>query len=707
MESVKTVLVVDDNQINRHILRQILKDVYQIIEAENGQVALDVLSKNDVEISAVLLDLTMPVMDGYTFLRKVQEDSRIRNIPIIVTTSHSESEKEIEALKIGAWDFVTKPYNPEIILFRLRNALNRSQLETLREIIYLSEFDKLTGIYTKNHFFAETHKMLSEHRNTKFIFIRFDIDRFALINSYFGIARGDMLIKYIADTLPTLVKTAEYYTYGRIEGDVFAACVSFNDDKYIDKYAFAVDVVDRVKSVLGKYDNEFDIVPSFGLYEIPDNTIRPDILFDRATMAAKTCKGSYIQLYSWYDDSMEQQLKQDQNIANEMTKALEENQFVPYFQPKYDLRTNKIAGAEALIRWQHPEKGLIPPALFIPVFERNGFVSKVDYYMWENVCKTLRKWIDEKRTILPISINVSRIDMYNPLLVDIFCNLIDKYNIPANLLNLEITESSYMDNPEIMLETMHRLQSKGFVVMMDDFGSGYSSLNVLKDMPVDVLKIDMKFLAPETETGKEDGRSESIIASIVRMAKWLNMSCIAEGAETSTQVQFLKNIGCEFAQGYYYSKPIPQDEYERLVEKEYGAVGFDVINAPSSNAIEDEERFTEIFWSGDSKIAKYFLEIKNPAAIYEFNNGHYELLRVNSSYYEYFDFSCNPVESPIITQSLMECAKTGETITMEYNFTTPEGKVQSVSMKTEYLKKLGDRHILLGIHEFKDAEKQK
>ena len=209
MESVKTVLVVDDNQINRHILRQILKDVYQIIEAENGQVALDILSKNDVEISAVLLDLTMPVMDGYTFLRKVQEDSRIRNIPIIVTTSHSESEKEIEALKIGAWDFVTKPYNPEIILFRLRNAINRSQLETLREIIYLSEFDKLTGIYTKNHFFAETHKMLSEHRNTKFIFIRFDIDRFALINSYFGIARGDMLIKYLADTLPTLVKTAE------------------------------------------------------------------------------------------------------------------------------------------------------------------------------------------------------------------------------------------------------------------------------------------------------------------------------------------------------------------------------------------------------------------------------------------------------------------------------------------------------------------
>ena len=700
MNSTKNVLIVDDNQINRQILKKILKEYYNVIEAENGQVALDILSNKKVEYSAVLLDLTMPVMDGYTFLNHVQKDSRLKSVPIIVTTSHSETEKEIKALEMGAWDFVTKPYNPDIILFRLKNAISRSQLETLREIVYLTEFDKLTGLYTKNHFFAETHRMLSENRDEKFIFVRFDIDRFSLINSYFGIAQGDNLIKYIADSLPCLVKAAKYFTYGRIEGDVFAACVSFNGMRYRDKYEFAVDVVDRVKKILGEYNREFDIVPSFGLYEIPDNTIRPDILYDRATLAAKTCKGSYIQLYSWYDDSMELQLKQDQNIANEMTKALEENQFIPFFQPKYDLRTNKIAGAEALIRWQHPEKGLIPPGNFIPVFERNGFVSKVDYYMWETVCKTLREWIDEGRTILPISINVSRIDLYNPLLVETFCNLIDKYQIPPNLLNLEITESSYMDNPEIMLETMHRLQKKGFVVMMDDFGSGYSSLNVLKDMPVDVLKIDMKFLSKDTE----DGRSESIIASIVRMAKCLNMTCIAEGAETFNQVQFLKNIGCEFAQGYFYSKPIPQDEYEKLVEKEYGTVGYAVIENPEDFfGQRNQEKFTNFFWSGDSKIAKYFLEIKNPAAIYEFNNGHYELLRVNSMYYEYFDFSSNPVESPVITQSLMKCAKTKENVTMDYSFTNTEGKTQLVSLTTEYLKKLGDKHILLGIHQFKDS----
>lgn len=698
MNSQKNVLIIDDNKINRQILTKILEDQYKSVEAENGEIGLNLLKINPIGFSAVLLDLSMPVMDGYQFLREIQKDSQLKNVPIIVTTSHSETEKEIEALKMGAWDFVTKPFNPEIILFRLQNAINRSQLETLREIVYLTEFDKLTGLYTKNHFFAETHRMLTEFPEEKYVFIRLDIDRFALINSYFGMPHGDKVLKYIAETFPILVRQADHFTYGRIEGDVFAACVSIDKKRYTEKYQFAVNIVEKSKKILAQFDKNFDIVPSFGLYEVPDNSIRPDILYDRATLAAKTCKGSYIQLYSWYDDSMEQQLKHDQNIANEMTRALEKQQFIPFFQPKYDLRTNKIAGAEALIRWKHPEKGLIPPSSFIPIFERNGFVSKVDYYMWESVCKAIKNWIDSGKTILPISINISRIDLYNPLLVEVICNLVQKYNIPPNLLNLEITESSYMDNPTIMLNTMSRLQEKGFVVMMDDFGSGYSSLNVLKDMPVDVLKIDMKFLSKDTE----DGRSESIIASIVRMAKWLNVTCIAEGAETFSQVQFLKNIGCEFAQGYFYSKPVPQEEFENLVEKEYGNVGFDIINQPKDPMDQrSQEKFTNIFWSGDSKIAKYFLDIKHPAAIYEFNNGHYELLRVNSLYYENFDFSCNPVESQVITQTIMECASKKETIKTNYSFKNEENKIQNISLQMEYLQILGNKHILLGIHEFK------
>ena len=697
MANKQTILIVDDNQINRQILKKILDEQYSTVEAKNGQEALDFLKATKKEVSAILLDLVMPIMDGFNLLAEFQKDTKFKSIPVIVTTSHSDTDKEIRALQNGAWDFVTKPYNPEIILFRLKNAIDRSQLETLKEIVYLTEYDKMTGLFTKNHFYSQTYKMLSEFPEYHYIFIRFDIDRFSLINSYFGIATGDNLIKHIATYFPPLVKNAKHYTYGRIDGDVFAACVSFDHSKFASEEEFANKIVSEAKNILGKFDTEFDIVPSFGFYSIPDNTIRPDKLFDRASLAAKTCKGSYTKLFTWYNDSMEQQQINDQTIANEMTHALEEAQFVPYFQPKYDLRTNKIAGAEALIRWQHPEKGLIPPGMFIPVFERNGFVSKVDYFMWETVCKTLRNWIDTGKTILPISINVSRINLYNPLLVDLICNLIEKYEIPPNLLNIELTESSYVDNPEIILTTMQRLQEKGFVIMMDDFGSGYSSLNVLKDMPVDVLKIDMKFLSKETD----DGRSESIIASIVRMAKWLNMTCIAEGAETFNQVQFLKNIGCEFAQGYYYSKPVPKEEYERLVFEEYGDSGFkildEILDKSKKNAAEE---FTNIFWAADSKIAKYFLDIKHPAAIYEFNNGHYELLRVNSLYYEYFGFESNPNENPVITETLMECAKKTETILKEYSFIDLDNQTKLVSLEAEYIQKIGEKHILLGIHKF-------
>ena len=566
MNNSKNVLIIDDNEINRQILKKILKDHYNTYEAENGQIGLNILNKNKIEFSAVLLDLQMPVMDGYTFLKKVTEDSKLKHLPIVVTTSHAESEKEIEALKMGAWDFVTKPYNPDILLFRLKNAISRSQLETLQEIVYLTEYDKLTGLYTKNHFFTETHKMLSEHPEEIFIFIRFDIDRFALINSYFGTAYGDKVLRYIAETLPNLVKQASYFTYGRIEGDVFAACVSYDQNRHKGKNQFAVDIVEKTKKILSEFDTNFDIVPSFGLYEIQDNTIRPDILFDRATMAAKNCKGSYIQLYSWYDESMEEKLIQDQNIANEMTKALEEGQFIPYFQPKYDLRTNKIAGAEALIRWMHPEKGLIPPGNFIPIFEKNGFVSKVDYHMWKSVCIAIRKWIDEGRTVLPISINISRIDLYNPLLVESICKLVEKYEIPSYLLNLEITESSYMDNPEVMLQTMHKLQEKGFVVMMDDFGSGYSSLSMLQNLDFDIIKLDKSLI--DTLNSKE--KSLKVVKNIVKMAKDLNMSVLAEGVESKSEYEILSQLNCDMIQGYLFDKPLSSQEFEdRLRNKEY------------------------------------------------------------------------------------------------------------------------------------------
>ncbi|MEG1028019.1 MAG: EAL domain-containing protein, partial [Oscillospiraceae bacterium] len=243
-----------------------------------------------------------------------------------------------------------------------------------------------------------------------------------------------------------------------------------------------------------------------------------------------------------------------------MGTALEKRQFQVHFQPKFDVKSNKPYGAEALVRWIDPEKGMIFPGDFIPIFERNGFISKLDFYVWDCVCQNISKWNSQGKTPMPVSVNVSRVNLYNPNLVDVFLELIKKYNIPAWQLNLEITESAYTQNTELVLQTTEKLQKNGFVVMMDDFGNGYSSLNILKNIPVDVLKIDTKFL-PE----KNDIRAERILASVIKMAKCIGIPVIMEGVETKEQTSFLESLDCDYIQGYYFARPMPLEEYEDLM----------------------------------------------------------------------------------------------------------------------------------------------
>lgn len=246
-------------------------------------------------------------------------------------------------------------------------------------------------------------------------------------------------------------------------------------------------------STLKAFNTGYDISGSFGIYVIEDHLMPPDIILDRATLAAKCVKSNSRISYAYYSDEIRRAVETEQRITNEMNSALANDQFVVHLQPKYSLQTNTPVGAEALVRWIHPQRGMVSPGEFIPVFEKNGFITKLDYCVWEKTCKLLRRWIDEGKPLLPISVNVSRVNLYNPMLVDNICELVEKYNIPPRLLNLELTESAYTDNPDVMRLAMEKFQKKGFVIMMDDFGTGYSSLNILKDIAVDVLKIDMRF----------------------------------------------------------------------------------------------------------------------------------------------------------------------------------------------------------------------
>lgn len=689
MTGKNTILIVDDARHNRTALRDILNDNYIVLEAENGQTTLAVLEEKYQAVTVIILDLIMPDMSGLELLEIFHKDARYQNIPVIAMLREINDEVECKCLEYGAWDFMRKPYDPTIVRFRVKNVIDCSQARVDDELKYRAEHDVLTGIYNKSKFFFNTRNMLNIFGTENFAFIRIDIEKFQLINSFFGMDEGDNLLKYMAHHLQEASEGFRYAAYGRIEADIFAICFSYQDEKEI------TDFVKNFTNQLEKYPLEFDITPFFGIYLVQNRKLSMNEMYDKANLASKNCKGNYIQNYFFYTKEMSEDIIREQRVINNMKNALKNEEFVLYLQPKYELQKNSIAGAEVLVRWITSEGKMISPGEFIPVFERNGFILKLDQYVWEKTCKLLAKWRDEGRKIFPVSVNISRVSLYNPRIVEVISGLTEKYHIPPEWLQLELTESAYTANPKAIKEMMEQLQKKGFSILMDDFGSGYSSLNVLKDIAVDVLKIDMKFL----DGSADDGRSENILASVVRMAKWLNMPVVAEGAERKEQVSFLRSIGCEYVQGFYFAKPMPVEEYEKLLyEQPY---------------FEDDETRkksddTNVIWTANMQMEMIFSNMLQAAAIYEYRNGNLEVVRVNDAYFDLFGYHDTDYVMKEIEQSIAEedragfldtfsrVVENGKAAECEVKRNLDSGREIWIKLRLKYINKVGDRHIIFG-----------
>jgi diguanylate cyclase (GGDEF)-like protein len=621
MYTKDTILLVDDEEVVKRRLAEVISDEYDILDASNGEEALAVLEENVGSISVIVLDLIMPVMDGFHFMEEFKTHQEYANIPVIVATSNEDWHSEKKCLEAGVWDFVMKPYNPTLLRFRIRNAIEKSRM-------IMAERDTVTGLYTQYKFYQEVRQMLSEVTGTTFAFVRLDIDRFKMINNFYGLKEGDRLLRSVANELIRIASTFKHFIYGRLENDVFGVCIEYKEEN-IELILNALQI--NVKKV----NKDYNIKISCGVYVINDYSIDVSEMYDRAFLAAKNCKGNFTQNIAYYDDSMIENMRQEQFIINEVNKALDEEQFEVYLQPKVNLMTDRPYGAEALVRWKHPEKGMIPPNDFIPVYERNGIIGKLDLYMWRHVCKLLRKWLDEGKNPNPISVNVSRVNIYNPRLVETLKNLLTEFRIPANLLNLELTESAFMEDQDLVVKTINKLHQVGFKIMMDDFGSGYSSLNVLKDMEIDYLKVDMKFLQQDVEF---NGKGEKVLTSVIRMAKWLHLPSIVEGVETIEQVDFLKCIGCEYAQGYYYARPMPVDEYVKYVEEN--------SQVTSQSQLDDKAVIVGELWNTRSNASIIFDMIDVPVAIFEYRKDRFELLRSNTRFENdiMFENECNEYE---------------------------------------------------------------
>ena len=548
----RTVLVVDDEEINREILGGILEDSYDVLYAADGREAMEIIEERGPLLSLVLLDLMMPVMDGFAVMKEMQSDVIYRNIPIVVLTS--EGEAEVKSLKQGAADFIKKPYDmPEKILARVKRII---ALFEDRMIIQSTEHDELTGLLSKSYFYeyATLQSRFYPDRKTDAVVV--NINHFHLYNELYGMQEGDRVLRTVANAIR---EYAEKYDgiAGRAEGDIFFMWLTHQDsyEEFVDSIKKAIVGDFRVHNI------QFRV----GVNNNVEDDQQLEMVFDRAKMACNTIRDDYSRTIAFYDDRMRKQRLFEEKLIQDIANGIARDQFVVAFQPKYNIKSDEpeLVGAEALVRWNHPEFGMVTPERFISLFEENGLIQLVDDYVWRRAAFQVKKWKDEYGVTLPVSVNVSRIDIQDHDIVNNMMDIVREAGIDASELHLEITESAYATDTRNLIDTIEAFRDKGFKIEMDDFGSGYSSLNMLTSLPIDVLKVDMKFV----HGVHENARNHRMMELIMEIAEFLDVPVTAEGVEEEEQYRILRDLGCEMIQGFYFSKPVTADEFDKLIKK--------------------------------------------------------------------------------------------------------------------------------------------
>lgn len=498
-------------------------------------------------------------------------------------------------------------------------------------------FDELTGIYNQQSFFEYTAQMLDKYPDISFCLIYWNIRKFRTTNDLFGWQAGDKILIHWANTLREILGD-ELAVYARMDHDNFVCCVT---EDFLNNSDWTK--LGEISYFTG--DTEYHFYSCCGLYKITDRTLPLSNMIDKARAAMETIKNNYMTLYAWYDESMWNALLEEQRMNTEFKTAIAERQFKVYYQPICRASDGLITSAEALVRWQHPTKGMISPGVFIPLFEKNGFISILDRYVWDEVCAMQQSRLDQGLATVPVSVNVSRVEFYNPALCDDIRNIVKKHNISPDFIKIEITESAYSDNPVQVLEAIKKLHAYGFSVLMDDFGSGYSSLNMLKDLPIDVLKIDMRFL----DDFEKSQKATIILESIIRLAKWMKLSVVSEGVETQREWEYLRSVECDSVQGYYFYRPMPQESFTALLDQSAEKS----INLIFRSSEELDDSILDIFNHSNTMESILFYSMLGGMGLLEVCENEVELLRVNNGYYEAV-YNALPRERKIINQPFEE-----------------------------------------------------
>ena len=538
----RKILVVEDNELNREILSSFLEEKFDVILAENGEEGLKILGEHYRELSVVLLDICMPVCDGFEFLRRRNKDKLLSTIPVIVMTGSNSKDAEIQCLDLGAVDFIPKPYNFKIVVGRINSVIKlRESVLTLTAV----EHDELTGIYTRQAFFYHAKTLLKAKAEERFHLIVADIRDFKLINSSYGDKIGDEVLCYLAKTYTKMFRDGLVSRYG---SDQFV-CMTYGD------WDLSLETMKKLTEEIAENAPIPNLMIKYGVYEDVDTSLPISVICDRGFMAIRSIRDNYEHSIAYYTEEMNQKQMQDRALENRFESAISNKEFVAYFQPKYDVKIEKIVGAESLVRWINSDGSMVMPGDFIPLYERDGLIVRLDEYIFRHVCEFQRELMEKGQELLPISVNLSRASIHHIGVVDRYVEIVKETGIPLSCVPIELTETATLNNVKIR-DFTERLVNAGFALHMDDFGSGYSSLITLSELPFNTLKIDKSLIDC---IGQQKGRM--VVQQVIILAHGLGMNVIAEGVETAEQVELLREMECDDIQGFYYSRPLPREEF--------------------------------------------------------------------------------------------------------------------------------------------------
>lgn len=476
--------------------------------------------------------------------------------------------------------------------------------------------NNLSDYYYNHSFMERLRKRLPEILPNTYCIVAIDIEHFRLFNKLYGRSSGDEVIRYIYTCLKQ--SALEYDGIDAyLGGDNFVAFLP-DDDEVLNR------IRQKIVKKLSKWNNTSAFFPLFGVYTIKDTSVLPELMYDHAMLALSHAEEDYKWHICRYTMEMESCLEEEVYLLAAIEEGLEKGEFTFFAQPQCNITTGQIVGAEALVRWQKPDGEVLLPGGFIPVLEKNKMIDQLDRYVWEKVCQWLKGWIDQGYSPVPISINVSRIDIYAMDVPKYIFSLLEKYQIPEHLIKIEITESAYTENNNRISHAVNTFRNRGMVVMMDDFGCGYSSLNMLKNIPVDVLKLDMRFLQFKEE---ERQKSANILESIVNMAGLLHLPIVVEGVENESQEKFVQKLGCRYIQGFYYYKPLPIKKFEELLrdKRQIDTQGLVYKQVEPMHIRE----FIDTNFVSDSMLNNML----GPVVFFEVFGGDIKVIRVNEQYF--------------------------------------------------------------------------